>query len=109
MSKELKRLGVFMGIGTIVGTLAGVAATKKSQELFDAKTTTVLEEIKKEFTEKQDIEGSWIQSNKESISRHGIETMVYKGGFTCKEGDSFKQFEFLADAKTGSLIDIYPI
>ncbi|QIL45705.1 hypothetical protein G7081_00685 [Vagococcus coleopterorum] len=109
MAKELKKYGFVLGLGAIIGSLAGVSLMKKSQEVFDAKTTNVLSEIKERFTEQQEIEGSWIQSDKEVIDRLGIETEVYKGGFTCKDGDTFTQYEFIADAKTGALIDIYPL
>lgn len=109
MSKELKELGIVFGVGTVVGFFTGALLMKKSQGVFDVRSPKVLNEVKERLNETQEVEGSWIHSTKETIERQGVTMEVYRGGITCKEGDSFKQFEFLADPKTGTLLDIYPI
>lgn len=109
MENEIKKLGVALGLGMAVGTVVGAMLTKKSQELFNVRAPKVLNEVKERFDNTQEIEGSWIETKKEIINRHGMDQAIYKGGITCKDGDSFKQFEFIADAKTGAVIDIYPL
>lgn len=109
MSKELKEFGIVFGVGAVIGMAAGALLMKKGQEVFDVRSPKVLHDIKARLDDTQEVEGSWIQSAKETIERQGVPMTVYRGGITCKDGDAFKQFEFLADAKTGALIDIYPV
>ncbi|MHC5251916.1 PepSY domain-containing protein [Listeria kieliensis] len=67
----------------------------------------ILENVKNAFKKEGPIEGSWIQLKKQHYKKYAIDTFVYHGGITAiREGEK-KQFEFIADAKTGTIIDIY--
>ncbi|MFK4997395.1 hypothetical protein ACI2OX_07100 [Bacillus sp. N9] len=45
----------------------------------------------------------------ENYQKSAIQTKVYRGGITCNKDGTREQFEFIADAYTGTVIDIYPI
>lgn len=97
------------GIGTASGLLAGVFAHRYYQEHRTLKPSDILEAVKKAFEQKEEyqVEGSWIEYTALPWQSFAIETSTYRGGITCKVGDHFHQYEFIADAHTGSIIDIH--
>ncbi|AMV61341.1 Hypothetical protein ADU72_1916 [Pediococcus damnosus] len=67
----------------------------------------ILETVRKAFLKEGPIEGSWIEMKKAPLQKFAIKTHVYYGGVTRYEDNKLIQYEFLADAKTGTIIDIY--
>lgn len=69
----------------------------------------ILKQVKKEFRADGSIEGTWIEMTKVPWSKHSYSTEVYYGGLSRFENGVRQQYEFIADAYTGSLIDLYKI
>lgn len=104
MSKKMTEyLGIGLGIGVVVGVAASIWYRKKAT--VDA--NLVLEKVKKSFLEEGPIEGAWIQYHQEPLQKFALKTKVYLGGITRLEDDEMIQYEFVADAYTGSVLDIY--
>ncbi|WP_257351575.1 PepSY domain-containing protein [Pseudalkalibacillus decolorationis] len=86
--------------GAALGFCAGVIITKQvsarpiSPEL-------ALKQVKQKFPEK--IDGSWIYTIKETATLNNLNYNVFKGGLTSME----QHYEFLVDAETGAVLDLY--
>lgn len=95
----------------LIGFATGVAATYLVKEIYDRKAKLypaddVLKEVKSAFKEEGPIDGSWIFMKTEPYKQHALTTEVYKGGITRHKEDELQQFEFLADAYTGAVIEV---
>lgn len=97
------------GIGAAAGFLAGVVSHQKYQQHKHLKPSDILETVKQAFDAKEDyeVEGSWIEYNKIPWKEFALETTIYRGGITCKKDGQFYQYEFVADAHTGTIMDIH--
>lgn len=95
-------------VGAAVGILGGFAA----HEIFSKKSKVspekVLENVKKQFNQSQSgpISGSWIHMTAEPYEKHNIRYQVYNGGISRTIDGVNEQYEFTADAATGTVIDI---
>lgn len=69
----------------------------------------ILNNVKREFRKEGPIAGSWIEMTKVPWSKHSYHADVYYGGLSRSEDGVSQQYEFIADAYTGSLIDLYKI
>jgi len=67
----------------------------------------ILDTVRQAFLKEGPIEGSWIEMKKAPLQKFAMKTQVYYGGITRYEDNKLIQYEFLADAKTGTIIDIY--
>ncbi|KYD10738.1 PepSY domain-containing protein [Heyndrickxia sporothermodurans] len=94
-----------IAVGAVSGYLVNEAVKSKTYISSDA----VLSKVKKAFKEETTVEGSWIQIMKEDYEKFPIKTKIYRGGITCRIGNERKQYEFIADAYTGSILDVYPL
>ena len=92
-----------------LGVAGGIIANKKYQEIKVLSPEEILDLIKQQFLKEGTIEGAWINYAKEPMQKFAVTYMTYKGGITRKEGDEIIQYEFIADAQTGSILEIYPI
>ncbi|CEG23301.1 hypothetical protein BN1080_02252 [Planococcus massiliensis] len=95
----------------LIGFVTGVAATFIIKEVYDRKeklypADDVLSSVKAAFKEEGPIDGSWIFMKTEPYKQHAITTDVYKGGITRHSQDELEQFEFLADAYTGAVLEV---
>lgn len=61
------------------------------------------------FKKNGPIDGSWIQMNTEEYTKSGIQYRVYKGGISRKKDQESHQYEFIMDAKTGSILEVNPL
>lgn len=96
-----------VGIGVALGLITGAAATywyKKNRTL---SADDILESVKAEFLQEGPIEGSWIHFKKEPLQKFAIKSTVYTGGVSRVEDGELIQYEFVADAHTGTILDIY--
>ncbi|MBV7507338.1 PepSY domain-containing protein [Bacillus sp. sid0103] len=93
-------------LGAAVGLIGGYAA----KEIINSKTNVspekVLEQVKKQFTKNGPINGSWIHMEAEPYEKQQINYSVYKGGISKNNNGTTEQFEFIADAHTGTLLDV---
>ncbi|MDN7246047.1 PepSY domain-containing protein [Planococcus shenhongbingii] len=95
----------------LIGFATGVAATYIIKEVYDRKeklypADDVLKSVKTAFKEEGPIDGSWIFMKTEPYKQHAVSTEVYKGGITRHREDELEQFEFLADAYTGAVLEV---
>ncbi|WML54370.1 PepSY domain-containing protein [Neobacillus sp. PS3-12] len=96
-------------IGTAVGLIGGYAAKEMISKKVNRSAEKVLDDVKNQFKQHGNISGSWIHMEAELYEKEQISYKVYKGGVSKHENGEQKQFEFIADASTGTIIDIYPI
>jgi predicted small secreted protein len=96
-------------LGVSAGFIAGFAA----KELLDQNKTVspekVLEHVKSEFKKQGPISGSWILMKTEPYEKKMLRYNVYKGGISRMANGKREQFEFIADASTGAILDAYQI
>ncbi len=95
----------------LIGFAAGATAAYVAKEVMDRKQTLypaddVLKKVKQSFKEEGPIDGSWIFMKTEPYKQHAVTTEVYKGGITRHQNDELEQFEFLADAYTGAIVEV---
>lgn len=95
-------------LGTAAG-IAGVYAFKKINSAHDLPPERVLAQVKDKFKLQGPISGSWIQMGIEPYERDQIHYKVYKGGISKTVNDAILQYEFIADATTGTILDIHPL
>lgn len=107
MKKEWEKLGLTAGLSLACGMVLGSGLALMINKAKTKSASDVLEAIKLSFSEEGPIEGAWIQMKKEELRRYAIKTKVYTGGITRREDELLVQYEFIADAYTGTVIDIY--
>lgn len=66
----------------------------------------ILKQVKKQFT---NVEASYILHIPKTYQKFGIETKVVHGGITVNSEGKSVNYEFIADAFNGQVIDIYEI
>ena len=96
---------LFIGVGT--GMAAGMALSKVLDHNKSVSSEKALENAKAAFKKHGPIQGSWIQMEKQPYKKALLEYDVYIGGITRKADDKTEQFEFIADSKTGAILDAY--
>ena len=100
---KLKDYMMGLGTGIAIGIIASQAANKVN---LNRSAELVLRDIKTAFKEEGPIDGSWILMNPEPFNKEAIHTNVYKGGISRMKNGELEQFEFAADAKTGTVVDL---
>ncbi|TFD98182.1 MULTISPECIES: hypothetical protein [Jeotgalibacillus] len=98
-----------VSIGAAVGLAAGVLISKSAAQTVSVSADKVLNDVKTQFKKQGPIDGSWIQMNPEEHEVMGVKNKVYRGGISRHQGSDLEQFEFIADSKTGTVMDIYKI
>ncbi|WP_312469944.1 PepSY domain-containing protein [Neobacillus sp.] len=93
-------------LGAAVGIIGGYAAHEVITQKIKVSPEKVLEQVKKQFKQNGPISGSWIHMEAEPYEKYQIHYKVYKGGISKNNNGSNEQYEFIADAQTGTLIDI---
>jgi predicted small secreted protein len=95
----------------LAGVLTGVAAGVIVNEAIDranrnVAADSVLETVKSAFKNEGPIDGSWIIMKTEPYTNNVITMDVYRGGISRIKDGELEQFEFAADAKTGSVVEL---
>jgi predicted small secreted protein len=111
-SNYFSKGGVFLNWKTfLVGIGTGVAAGIALRECMAKKQTvsaeTALANAKAAFKKHGPIQGSWIQMEKQPYTKSLLEYEVYIGGISRLENNETVQYEFIADSKTGVILDAY--
>lgn len=96
-------------LGAAAGIIGGYAAHEVLNNKLKVSPEKVLEQVKKQFKQNGPISGSWIHMEAEPYEKHQIHYKVYKGGISKNNNGSNEQFEFIADAQTGTLLDVRPL
>lgn len=94
-----------MMISFILGFLTFLIVEKNTPVNADK----ILNNVKGQFKDDGPIEGSWIEMTKVPWKKYSYDTDVYYGGISRMEEGKVAQYEFVADAYTGALMDIYEI
>ncbi|QHS23064.1 peptidase M4 [Virgibacillus sp. MSP4-1] len=98
---NFRNLLIGIGVGTSIGFALGKAIPAPSLS-----PEKVLHMTKKKFREGGPISGSWIYMKPEQLTREDVYDQVYRGGISREIDGETIQYEFYADARTGSIIDI---
>ncbi len=109
LKKENKKYLPFIVTSLLISFLFGAFTFFLVDRNKPINADRILNHVKKEFREEGPIEGSWIEMTKVPWSKHSYETDVYYGGLSRFENGQLAQYEFIADAYTGSIMDIYKI
>ncbi len=105
-NKESILAGVLFGSGLVIGsTLTALFLNRNKKVNGDH----ILDNVKKMFLAEGPIEGSWIELHPVPLTRFSSETDVYYGGISRKENGELIQYEFIADAYTGTVLDLYKL
>lgn len=102
----------FILIGVLIGIISFVVGFFTHAEVDKRMTVSadkILDRVKLQFKEEGPIEGSWIEMTKVPWKRYSYKTDVYYGGISRFEKGKIAQYEFVADAYTGSIMDLYKI
>lgn len=62
--------------------------------------------VRNDFAREGQITGSWIDHHAVPFQRFAVKTNAYQGGLTRREDDELVNYEFKADAYTGSLLEL---
>ncbi|MBM7692935.1 putative small secreted protein [Peribacillus deserti] len=94
----------------LLGIGAGFAAGYTAKQLLDNKPEAspekVLSHVKSLLKKGGKIQGSWILMKPEMYQKFDLPYKVYRGGITKSTHGLQEQFEFVADAKTGSILEL---
>lgn len=96
--------GLALGIG--VGVLSGIASALWYHKKKTVDADTVLDSVRESFLKEGPIEGSWIEFEKKPLRKFAVHSKTYTGGITRIEDGQTVQYEFVADAHTGTIIDV---
>lgn len=96
-------------LGAALGAIGGYAAKEFLSQKTNISPEKILERVKSQFKQNGPISGSWIHMAEEPYEKQQIKYQVYKGGISKNSNGQTEQFEFIADAKTGTIIDIIPL
>lgn len=94
-------------IGMGLGVTAGYFAAVKLQQGNHLSSEKALQIAKKTFEDKGEITGSWIHMVPEVLERYDLTYDVYRGGITALINGIQERFEFLVDAKTGTILEVH--
>ncbi|OIK08986.1 peptidase M4 [Bacillus sp. MUM 116] len=97
----------------LFGAAAGALGSIAVRELIAQKSTIspekVLTNVKNQFKQNGAISGSWIHMKPEPYQKEHIHYQVFKGGISKNNSGENEQYEFIADAKTGTIIDVHSL
>nr|WP_263325389.1 PepSY domain-containing protein [Neobacillus sp. Marseille-Q6967] len=93
-------------LGAAVGAVSGYAVKEIISQKTYVSPEKVLENVKKQFSQNGPINGSWIHMEVEPFEKHQLKYQVYKGGISKNQNGVHEQYEFIADASTGTLLEL---
>ncbi|SFC58548.1 Predicted small secreted protein [Bacillus sp. OV322] len=94
--------------GAAAGFAAGFAVKQILNESGQPSPEKVLSNVKNFVKKDGKIYGAWILMKPEAYEKFNLDYTVYKGGITRHVDGSQEQFEFVADAETGTVLDLIP-
>ncbi len=66
----------------------------------------ILKLVKNDFASEGSLTGSWINDKAVPFQRFAVKTQAYEGGVSRLEDGDEVDYEFVADAYTGSLLEL---
>ncbi|GAJ25211.1 hypothetical protein JCM15457_66 [Liquorilactobacillus sucicola DSM 21376 = JCM 15457] len=97
-------LPLFLGI--LLGFATGIYTNELARRKNAASPQKILKKVKKIFREETPIQGAWISTSTKPFQKFAFKTEVYSGGLSRLEDHQLIQYKFLADAKTGGVLDL---
>ena len=97
----LKRFALGVGIGMAAGLL--LRSRMNTDTISPEKA---LRNVKQHVQSKMSINGSWIHMIPENVEKNNLEYTVYRGGITTLVDDTPIQYDFLVDAKSGTILEL---
>jgi predicted small secreted protein len=67
-----------------------------------------LKSVKHTVGQKHSIDGSWVHMKPENLVRNGLDFSAYRGGITVSTDNQVRHYNFLVDARTGTVLDFTP-
>ena len=101
--KTAQSLLAAFGIGIVTGCAISKALEKKSLS-----SEKALNEVKIALKENMDIDGAWIYSEPEEWKNGKLSQTVFHGGITENQDGEAVHYDFVVDAKTGTIIKLDP-
>ncbi|WP_019243915.1 MULTISPECIES: PepSY domain-containing protein [Bacillus] len=95
-----------LALGVAIGFACGYAAKCTVEKYAQQSPDEILSKVKNAMKQEGKIIGSWILMKPEKYVKSGLEYDVFKGGLTKITDDEQKQLSFVADASTGTVIEI---
>ncbi|RHW40787.1 hypothetical protein D1B31_11405 [Neobacillus notoginsengisoli] len=97
-------------LGAAAGAAGAYAVNTAIGHNRDVPAQKVLNHTKDQFKLSGPVNGSWIHMESMPYDKNGIHYRVYKGGITRISPNlesSGEQYEFVADATTGTILDVH--
>lgn len=104
-NKENNLMNGFI-LGASIVAISGICSALWYNKKRHIHADDVLNRVKKAFLQEGPIEGSWIEFEKKTRRKFALQSETYVGGISRWEDQSLVSYEFVADASTGTVIDI---
>ncbi len=95
-----------IALGAVIGFACGYAAKSAVEKYADISPDAILKKAKEMLKQDGKVIGSWILMTPETYKKNGLSYDVYKGGITRLSENEQKQITFVADASTGTVLDV---
>lgn len=93
--------------GVLTGVAAGIIVNEAIERINqNVAADSVLNTVKDAFKTEGPIDGSWIVMKTEPFQNNVISMDVYRGGVSRIKDGKLEQFEFAADARTGTVVEM---
>lgn len=92
---------ITLGASGLAGFIAGKLFGRRQMS-----AKRILKMIRADFKKEGRVTGSWIDNHSFPFQRFAVKTNAYRGGLTRQEDDQMVDYEFTADAYTGSLLEL---
>lgn len=100
-----RNIGSIIFVAAAAGFTAGMMLEKRNKKR-PLTPEKVLDLVKKSLQNKLPVNGAWIFLSPHEVTRNDLKAYAYQGGLTVKKGEGVEHYDFVADAETGSLIDL---
>lgn len=104
-NQRFNQLAILAGLGVS----AGLAIGSLIQELRLKRPDRILTDVKASFRKSGALDGAWIEHHPVPFKRFAVQTLVYRGGVIKHEDGRAVAYEFLADTKTGKVVDVWKV
>lgn len=99
----------YYGYSFLAGTLLGSTLIYSYKTGKQQKRAQILDHVKALFLREGPIEGAWIEDQPDTYMTQTQNAKAYFGGITRLENDKLQQYQFIANATTGELMDVSKI
>lgn len=94
-------VSMILGASGFIGWMAGKLAGNRQQS-----ANAILKLVIANFKREGSVVGSWIDQTAKPFQRFAVHTQAYRGGIQRLEDGKTVNYRFVADAYTGSILDM---